>query len=96
MSLPSQPRALAELPLAVAEDAVAQRGQQPLVERAQVGVGLLVGPAGEEDRQLHRAALELALVDEPGAGLGQRRHGRGARLRRAGTSLPRAARRGSR
>ena len=33
-----------------------ERGEQPLVERPQVGVGRLVGPAGEEDRQRARAA----------------------------------------
>ena len=68
------------MPLAVAEDTVAERRQQLLVELVQVEIGLLVGPAREEHRQLDGAALELALVDEPRAGLAQRGHGGGARL----------------
>ena len=48
--------------------------EEPLVERAQVGVGLLVGAAGEEDGQAAPSpALELPLVHEPRAGLRQRR-----------------------
>ena len=68
------------MPLAVAEDAIAERGQQLVVELVQVEIGLLVGPAGKEDRQLNRAALELALVNEARAGLAERGHGRGTCL----------------
>src|SRR5262245_55563008 len=67
------PAAVAELPLSAAEDGIAERGEEALVERAEVGVGLLVGPAGEEDGRAHPAPVELSLVDEPRAGLTQRR-----------------------
>ena len=66
--------ALAELPLAGSEDRVAQRREQSLVESAQVGVGLLVGASGEEDGQSDTASFQLAFVDEPRAGLRQRRY----------------------
>src|SRR4029079_15369137 len=68
----------AELPRTVPEDVVAERRQQLVVELVQVEIRLLVGPAGEEDRQLNGAALELALVDEPRAGIAPRGTG-GAR-----------------
>ena len=74
------PASLGELPFAAAKDPVGDRRQQPLVERLQLAVDRLVRPAGEEHGQLDRAALELALVDEPCAGLSQRRHGRGTCL----------------
>src|SRR5206468_10678464 len=43
---------LAELPDACAEDRVAERNEQALVERSQIGIRLLVWPAGEEHRQV--------------------------------------------
>src|SRR4051794_28507602 len=82
--------ALGQLPLPGAEDVVLQAAEQPLVERAQVGVRLLVGTAGEEDRQLCPAALELPLVDEPRARLSQgRRRRRTSLARREGRCRPR-------
>ena len=39
------------MPFAVAEDRIGERREQPLVERPELGIGGLVGPAGEEDRQ---------------------------------------------
>ena len=50
--------------------------QQLVVELVHVEIELLVGPAGEEDRQLHVAAFELPLVDESRPGLAERGHGR--------------------
>ena len=69
MSLPSQPRRSPSCHSPSRKTSSRSAAEQPVVERLQVEVGLLVGPAGEEDRQLHRPALELALVDEPRAGL---------------------------
>ena len=95
--VPLPAAALAELPGRPCERRRrASAVEQSLVERAQFRVGLLVGPAPEEDRQLDAPTLELALVDEPRARLRQRRDRRRPRLRRAGTPPPRAARRGSR
>ena len=81
MSLPSQPLRSPSCHSPSRKTSVAQRAEQPLVERPEVVVDRLVGPAREEDGQVHRPPLELALVDEPRAGLAQRRHGGGARLR---------------
>ena len=80
MRVPLPARALGELPEAGAEDVVAQPAQEPLVERPQVGVGLLVGPAGEKDGQLDPAAVELTLVHEPRTRLPERRDRRCASL----------------
>ena len=74
-SLPGQPPVSASCQLPCAERAARDRRQQTAVERPQVLVGRLVGPAAEEDRQAHLATLELTLVDEPRAGLRERRHG---------------------
>ena len=66
--------ALGTHPLALPEDGVAERTRGAARRTPQVRVDRLVGPTAQEDRQLHRPALELALVDEPRAGLAQRRH----------------------
>ena len=76
------PSPLGARPRALAEDVVSQEREQQLVERPQVVVDRLVGPAAEKDGQVHLPALELALVDEPRAGLAQCRDRGRARLRR--------------
>ena len=72
--------AVAQGPLAVMDVGVGHRPQQPLVERLQVRVGRLLGPAGEEDGDVRAVAVELAVVVEARA-LQRRHHDRGgARL----------------
>ena len=90
VSLPSQPPERARLPFAVAEDRIGERSEQPLVEGPELGIGRLVGPAGEEDRHVNRPPVELAFVDDARAGLGQRRDRCSARLApREGRRRPR-------
>ena len=63
-SLSGQPVAVAQAPVAVAQAGVGDGAQQPRVERAQLVVRRLVGPAAEEDRDARAPALELAVVVE--------------------------------
>ena len=72
---------LAELPLAVAEDGVAERASAAARRTpCSSGSACSSGRRARKTGSCTRAALELALVDEPRAGLAQRRHGGGARL----------------
>ena len=84
-------RALAQPPVALAQAGVGHRAQQPLVERAQVAVRRLVGPAAEEHRDRVRRPVELAVVVEARAL--QRRHDDRRRPRLRGPKV--AAARGS-
>ena len=65
VSFPSQPLDAGEVPLPVAEHRVGECCEELLVERPELAIGRLVGPAAEEDRHVHGPPVELALVDDP-------------------------------
>ena len=69
---------LAEAPFAVAKDITMDLLQQASVEGREVLIDRLCRAAGEKDRQPHLPSLELPLVQQPGPGEREDRHGRSA------------------
>src|SRR6516225_2479096 len=66
-----------QLPLAVADDRLAQHFQQLIIELSEFWIGRLVRTAAEMRGNAFLAALELSLVKEPKPGGQERDHGRG-------------------
>ena len=97
VSLPVPAAALAELPLAVAEDAVAERRRA--AARRTPAASASAGSSGRRARNTGSRTVRPSSCPSCTSRAPvwrQRRHGGRARLARAGTSPPRAARRGSR